>query len=127
MKTINLFFLRAGAYECIVTTKDEIDTPYDRKITVDLEENREWLSGTMVGRFGSGTISEGTMSDITDGTGYFIDCREWMFNQSEEVYLLLGKKFADGKEYLTRDLSQTIDGSPCNVYLFPAVKKEKKS
>jgi|ERR1035437_3765462 hypothetical protein len=55
-KTINLFLKRPGFYSCFITTQDEIDFPYDRKITLEVHEAKEWKDGTYVGDAGSAKV-----------------------------------------------------------------------
>ncbi|MFA6194246.1 MAG: hypothetical protein WC719_00680 [Patescibacteria group bacterium] len=120
MAQINLFFLRQGYYECIITTKETISTPYNRKITVELAGNKVWEKGTMVSSHSAIAIPKQLLPKMTDDNFLFIDCRKWENNDQPEVYLALEKKFTDGGEYYSRNLTETINDSPCNSFFFPA-------
>ncbi len=120
MAQINLFFIKEGYYACIITTKEEIGPPYDRKITVELEGNKVWKEGRMAGSHGACTIPRRLLPKMTDDKFLFIDCRKWLYNDRSEVYLALEKKFTDGGEYYSQNLEETIDGSSFNSFLSPA-------
>lgn len=51
-KEISLFFKREGYYECILTTKDEIEDPYDRKITVEIVKAKKMDKGNLCRKYG---------------------------------------------------------------------------
>lgn len=118
-KTINLFFLNRDYYNCVVTTKDQIDRTYDRKITVELQRGGNWREGSIVGAKGCAKISKKVLSKITSKDFFFIDCREWEYGNPKEAYLALEKRFADGGEYYSEDLSATLNDSSHNKFLFP--------
>jgi len=118
-KKLNLFFLRKGYYECVVTTKDTITRGFDRKITVALHPAQEWLKCTLVGALASVPAPVYAFKKLTDEKYVFIDCRDWMFDKKYPLFLALPKEVLSGNEHYTKDLEETICGSSCNAFLFP--------
>lgn len=123
-KTINLFFLRDRYYECVVTTKDEIDRSYYKKVTVDLHPAEEWDDGTYVNRQASSKIDD--LSRYTNDDYFYIDSRKWYHSSGSEKnrsYTLLPKKFVDGQEYHTRSLlDEGVGDMGATIFLRPKLK-----
>lgn len=115
-KEINLFFKRKGYYECIVTTKDEIEDPYDRKITAEIVKAKKWTKGTYVGSMGS--CSADNLNSYTDDNYFYINAKDWQYNKDYDVYMAIPKTLLDNKEHYTENFSKSIDRSSCITYLF---------
>lgn len=118
-KTINLFFIRDGYYECIVTTKEDISQKYDRKITVELEEAKEWDRGTYCSNIAAISMREHCLKEFNNEKHVYIDANKWLFDKRDyPLYIALEKKFTDGNEYHAKDLGLGIDGSSYMAFLF---------
>lgn len=119
---INLFFIRDGYYECVLTTKDTIERPFHRKISPEIVKAKKWSHGTLVGSMGASSASN--VGVYTDDHYFFINAKDWQYNKEYDVYMALSKTLLDNREYYTRDFSESIDRSSYIPYLFEE-KKEK--
>jgi hypothetical protein len=120
MKTINLFFLREGFYTCILTIKDEISKPFHEKITVELEEEKEWKRGLYRARMGVGDVDN--IKEYDDTHFFYSKTEVWhetFGKKSAEVkYIAIPKALCDGRETETYDLSESINNISGSVFLF---------
>lgn len=118
MKKINLFFLQPGGYSCIITTKETIKTAFDRKITVNLEPARFWEKGTFKGFANDAPVLD--IQQFDDTQYYYVDANKWLTTPADRpMYMALPKKFANGKEYNSKNLEEGLGDMPCGVFLFP--------
>ena len=115
MQNINIFLFNESGYECIVTTKETIDRPFCKKITLQLEPAKNWKSGIRSGPVGIIDIEPNLFRDQY----FYVKTEGWIGGMSKPGYMALNKNVADGDEYYSEDLIFMGTGlSFSSTYLF---------
>lgn len=132
-KTVNIFFLRHGYYEAILTTADDIkmpngheSRPYDRKVTLDLEPAQEWDKGTYVGTMGSCSIPEHVIKGkhaVGNEDYRYVRADKFLFDKDYVLYMAVHTMYLDGKEHYSKSIDERMETSSCQSFLFPKNKK----
>lgn len=106
---VNVFLKREGYWDAYITTLDEIDKPYHRKVTLELFPAQVWKDGTFVGPAGSCGISD--LGRYDDRHWYYVNLL-WRKDKADDSELF----FALDKDFVKEEITEkTLENG---MYLF---------
>ncbi|MDB4984710.1 MAG: hypothetical protein JWM20_889 [Patescibacteria group bacterium] len=117
-QTINIFVLRKGFYEAVISTKDDISRSHEEKLTLELESAKPWKRGLHSGQFGSFSAPNEEIPKYNDDDYYFLNIKD-ILGEKKPIYLALEKQHVeDGGEHFASDIRSSLGNHRSRMLLF---------